>query len=450
VVFTWNAANAAHLYRRAGFAATPALLAKSLNQGFDQTVASLLKPDKKMPKPGKKAQQDLWRLQTWWLARMVKSPHPLTEKMTLFWHNHFATANSKVQNLKWMHRHVAMLHDNALGDFRALVDGVSRDPAMLVWLDNWQNVVGNINENYARELMELFTTGVLDKNGAANYTEDDVIAASRAFTGWTLDSDDFFFAPWLHDEESKTFKGVTANLDGGDIINQLVDDPATAQRLGMKLWSYFAFPIELNDPIADDLAQTYLASGRSIAAMVESIFRNEAFYSDEAKRTVVKQPVEWFVSSLRLLGAKAKKGHPYEIGGAIQAMGQSLYNPPTVFGWPEGLEWVATAGLLERAATAERMADARDKWAPVKFNPVPLMGKKKDWAAMDAAAVVARTLAALDMSDVDPATVAVLEQYAAADQNGDPQPVVVDEDYIDVKVRGLLALIMSGPEYQMA
>ena len=450
MVFAWNAANAAHLYRRAGFGATAQQIDVALEQGFEKTLTNLLKPDKHMPKPGKKTLNDLWRLQTWWLSRMVKSQHPLHDRMTLFWHNHFATANSKIQNLAWMHRQIAMLHDNALGDFRALVDGVSRDPAMLVWLDNWENVAGSINENYGRELMELFTTGVFDKNETPNYTEDDVVAVARAFTGWTLDGDGFTFAPWQHDEGDKTFKGVTANFDGGDIIDLLVDDPATAQRLAKKMWSYFAWPIELNDPLADELAAVYVASGRSIGAMVEAIFRHNAFYSDEAKRAVVKGPVDWFVSSLRLMGAKPKKSHPYEIGGAIQAMGQSLYNPPTVFGWDDGLAWVSTSGMLERAASAEWMADARNKYAPITFNPVKLMGKKKDWAGMDAAAVVALVLGQLDLPDADAGTAATLQEYAAADQNGDPQPVAVDEDYIDVKVRGLIALILSGPEYQLA
>ena len=450
MVFAWNAANAAHLYRRAGFGATAQQIDVALAQGFEKTLTALLKPDKPMPKPGKKTLNDLYRLQTWWLTRMVKSQHPLHDRMTLFWHNHFATANSKVQNLPWMHHHVAMLHDNALGDFRALVDGVSRDPAMLVWLDNWENVVGSINENYAREIQELFTTGVFDKTETPNYTEDDVIAAARAFTGWTLDGDKFLFADYLHDDGIKTFKGVTGALNGDDVIDILVDDPATAQRLAKKLWSYFAYPIELDDPLADELAAVYVASGRNIGAVVEAIFRHNMFFSDTAKRSLVKGPVDWFVSSLRLMGAKPKKSHPYEIGGAIQSMGQSLYNPPTVFGWDEGLAWVSTSGMLERAASAEWMADARNKYAPVTFNAVKLMGKKKDWAGMDAAAVVAYVLGQLDLPDADAGTSATLQDYAAADPDGNPQPVTVDADYIDMKVRGLIALILSGPEYQLA
>ena len=447
---TWNAANAAHLYRRAGFGATPKQIDKALAKGFEPTLAALLKPDKPQPKAGKPSTNDLWRLQTWWLDRMVKGQHPLSDRMALFWHNHFATANSKVQNLKWMHRHVKLLRDNGLGNFRTLVDGVSRDPAMLVWLDNWQNFADSINENYARELMELFTTGVLDKTGAPNYTEADIVAVARAFTGWTLSDGEFFFAEWGHDHGLKSFKGMTGDLDGTDILDSLVTDPATAQRLAMKLWSHFAFPIALDDPLADELAAVYLATGGEIAAMVEALFRHDAFWSDEAKRALVKGPVEWFVGSLRLLGAKPRKSHPYELGGALQSMGQAVYSPPSVFGWNEGLSWVATSGLLERADTAEWMADARDKWAPVTFKPEKLLGKPKEWAALDVPTLVALLLETLDLRDASASTVAALEEYAAADVDGSPTTVVVDTEYVDVKVRGMLALILSSPEYQMA
>jgi uncharacterized protein (DUF1800 family) len=370
--------------------------------------------------------------------------------MTLFWHNHFATANSKVQNLPRMHRHVALLHNKAFGDFRALVDGVSRDPAMLVWLDNWENVADAINENFARELMELFTTGVFDKTGTPIYTEDDVVSVARAFTGWTLNGETFVFAPWLHDHGFKGFKGIMGAFNGDDIIDMLVDDAATAQRLAKKLWSYFAYPIELDDPLADELAAVYFSSGRNIGTMVEAILRHDMFFSDLAKRAVVKGPVDWFVSSLRFMGAKLKKSHPYEIGGAIQAMGQSLYNPPSVFGWDEGLAWVSASGMLERAASAEWMADARNKFAPITFDPAKLLGEDQDWAGMDAAAVVALLLERLDLPDADAGTAATLQEYAVADPHGNPQPVVVDEAFIDVKVRGLIALILSGPEYQLA
>lgn len=446
----WNTENAAHLLRRAGFGGTPKEIDQAVQQGFEKTLARLLEPDKPLPKPGKKALGDLHRLQTWWLGRMVKGQHPLHDRLTLFWHNHFATAQSKVQDLARMHRHVKTLHDGALGNFGELVLAVSRDPAMLVWLDNWQNFAGSLNENYARELMELFTTGVLDHAGQPNYSEADVVAVARAFTGWTLQDGEFHFAEWGHDFGPKTFKGQTADFDGGDIVALLAADPATARRLAMKLWSHFAHPVELDDPVCAELAAVYLASGHEIAPLVEAIFRHDRFWSQESRRAVVKGPAEFLVGAVRLLGAKLRPQHPWEVGGAIQGLGQSLFNPPSVFGWDEGPAWVATSGLLERAAVAEAVADARGKWSAYACKPHKLLGKPKDWPALDGPAVVQRLLAAADLRDADPATVAALEAYAAADAQGAPQPVAVDDEWIDVKVRGLLALILSGPEWQLA
>src|SRR5262245_44924424 len=167
----WTPLKAAHLLRRAGFAPTPVDVAKAWKAGFEKTVLDLLKPDVKPGKPPKKALEDVTYLQAWWVKRMITTQHPLTEKLLVFWHNHFATANSKVDDLQAMHNHIAMLRTYALTDMRSLLLGISMDPAMLKWLDNKVNYAGNINENYARELMELFTTGVLDKNGTPNYTE---------------------------------------------------------------------------------------------------------------------------------------------------------------------------------------------------------------------------------------------------------------------------------------
>jgi uncharacterized protein (DUF1800 family) len=450
VALAWNAANAAHLHRRAGFGASAKLIAQSVEQGFEKTLHGVLQPDKKFAKPPKKAFQDLPRLQAWWLGRLVRSKHPLHDRLTLFWHNHFATAQSKVQDLGWMHRHVATLHDRAFGDFRQLLDGVAKDPAMLVWLDNAENVADDINENFARELMELFTMGTHDAAGQPNYSEDDVISVARAFTGWSLRDDEFSFNADQHDFGLKSFKGLTSDFDGSEIMDLLVAEPATARRLAKKLWSHFAFPVELDDPLLDGLVSVYFQSGRRTIAMVEHILRHEAFYSDAARRALVKAPAEWFTSALRLLGAKPRKDHPYEIAGAVAEMGQSLFDPPSVFGWDEGLAWVATSGVLERAATAEWIADARDKYAPVSFKAAKLLGKPKDWPALDASAVVAAVLGSLDLAGADPATVAQLQAYAVADAEGTPQPVVVDEDFVDLKLRGLVALVLSSPEWQMA
>ncbi len=445
----WNPENAAHLLRRAGFGATEAQVKAAVKKGFEKTLKDLLKPDIKSGKPPKKGLENVTWLQAWWLARFVSTHRPLTEKLTLFWHSHFATANSKVDNLSSMHEHVSMLRRNALGGFRDLLLGISTDPAMLVWLDNRKNYKNSVNENYARELMEVFTTGVLDKDGNPNYTETDVQEVARAFTGWSTFDGAFFFKADKHDEGTKTVKGVTGNLDGTDVIEILMADPATTRRIPQKLFSFFAYPVELTDPICDELQAVFVATDGSIAEIVEAIFRHDAFWSAQAKRALVKSPVEFLAGSVRLLQG-ALKGLSWDVGITIEALGQALYNPPSVFGWDEGLAWVSTSGLLERAKIAEWIADARQKDHPVHYNPKKLLGPTKQWASLDAAAVVQKVLAALDLSDASPATAAALVAYAQAPEEGQSPPTVIDGDYVDLKVRGLVALILGSPEFQMA
>ncbi|HTE05144.1 MAG TPA: DUF1800 domain-containing protein [Planctomycetota bacterium] len=445
---TWNAANAAHLLRRAGFGATAKDVDKALKAGFEKTLAGLLKPQQgkfKRPKPV----DELGELQCWWIARMLKSKHPLAEKLTLFWHNHFATSIAKVESPDLMVLHVGTLQQHALGKFQDLLLAVSRDPAMLVWLDNRSNFAGAINENYARELQELFTTGVLDKDGQPNYTELDVVEVARAFTGWTLFEHHFAFDASGHDFGTKTVKGVTGALDGTDVLAILAADPSTARRIPQKLWSFFAYPVALDDPLCDELAAVYVASDGRIRTILEHIFRHDAFYSDTAQRALVKSPVEFLVAALRLLGATLHGGYPSEIGDVLTELGQALFAPPSVFGWKEGDQWVGTSGLLARNTRGEWIADARGKNHPVKYAPSKLLGKTKEWAALDAPAVVARVLAALD-TEASPSTVAALTAYLQADDAGQPQPLVVDADFVDGKLRGLISLVLGTPEFQLA
>ncbi len=444
----WNAANAAHLLRRAGFGGTRKEIDKALKAGLDKTLASLLKPEKSKFKPPTSV-DNLQRLQSWWVARMLKSKHPLTEKLTLFWHNHFATSIAKVGDLQLMALHMGTLQSYAFGTFEDMLLAVSRDPAMLIWLDNRVNYANSINENYARELQELFTTGVLDRNGQPNYTEQEVIEVARAFTGWSLSHDEFTFKANKHDSGSKTFKGVTGALDGTDVIAILAADAATARRIPQKLWSFFAYPIALDDPLCDELEQLYTSSGGQIAAVLDGIFRHDAFYSVTAQRALVKSPVEFFVGAVHLLQGKQHSGYPYEIGDVLEELGQSLFAPPSVFGWKEGLKWVSTSGLLARNTRGEWIADARDKDHPVQYKPAKLLGKKKDWATLDAAGLVQRVLDELDTT-ASPATLAALAAYVLADDSGVPQPLVIDDDFVDRKLRGLVSLVLGTPDFQLA
>lgn len=451
---TWNSNNAAHLLRRAGFGATAADVKKALKNGLAGTVKSLFKPDKSSDKyPTKPNPESLADLQLWWLKRMLSTSSPLVEKLTLFWHNHFATAYSKVGDLYMMHLQNRTLRKLGMGSFRDLMTAVAKDPAMIVWLDNDSNHKDAPNENFARELQELFTTGVYDKDGNANYTEQDVIEAARAFTGWTTWDYEFHFADWDHDYGSKTFKGETGDLDGTDVIDMLVVEDATARRLAMKLFSYFAYEVELADPVLDPLVDAYQANDTEIRPVLEVLFKSDVFYSEEAKRARVKSPVEFFVGTLHMLGAKitAVDWVQYTISDMLAEMGQAPFDPPSVFGWAEGLPWVSSNGLLQRLRVAKSIADARKaddsafSWKTAKF-----LGKKTKWKNLDAAEVVAAHLAALDAAHASETTVAALAEYLAADEDGNPAEFALDAEVIDTKVRGLVALIQSSPEYQLA
>lgn len=231
------------LLRRAGFGASPSELERYVKLGIDGTIDELLHPERVAEDfdgllEGLQGHlidlQNIEDVQTWWLYRMVRSRRPLVEKLTLFWHGHFAVANAKVTNPGAMHNHLATLREHGLGSYRELLVHVSRDPAMLIWLDGATNRKNAPNENYGRELLELYTLGI------GHYTEEDVASAARAFTGWNLQDHAFFFNRNQHDFGPKTFLGQTGPFDGSDIIDAVVGRPATAERICRKLFTFLA------------------------------------------------------------------------------------------------------------------------------------------------------------------------------------------------------------------
>ena len=445
----WNSENAAHLLRRAGFAATAKDVKKALKKGHSKTVSGLFKRDKKPDKLKKGKEFESFRdMQEWWIGRMRTTSSPLIEKLTLFFHNHFATSAEKVSRSR-MHLLNRTLREHCLGRFEDLVLEICRDPAMLVWLDNNSNGKDSPNENFARELMELFTTGVLDKDGNPNYTEDDVVAAARAFTGWSVDGDEFEFNDWNHDYGQKTFRGQTGDLDGGDVVANLLADSATARRLSMKLWSFFAYDVDLSHVRVDELEQVFFANDGRVEPMLRHIFLHDDFFSSEAKYARVKSPIEWFVGLMRLLGAKVQNNKWHKIEHDLEDLGQSVFRPPSVFGWDEGLGWVETSALLERARFAEDLTSSRDKDDVIKWSPKKLLGKKKAFKKYDAGQTADVLLAGLGPMEVSSTTRDALVAYLQADPDGLPAPFVLDEETIDRKVRGFVSIALSLPEYQV-
>ena len=372
----WNDAAAAHLLNRAGFGGTPDEIERTRQKGLIPAVRDLVEVKgnaANLPAPAwahprniraqrmeikaakdrgenfqSKARQirmmegdEIVDLRRWWLDRMLNGPAPLLEKMTLFWHGHFATSIQKVQDAYWMWLQNDTLRRNALGNFGALVKKMSRDPAMMIYLDLQQSRQEHPNENWARELMELFTVGI------GNYTEQDIRESARAFTGYRVDmtTQQFRSAPFQQDHRPKTFMGRTGNLNGDDIINILVSKPACAQFIGRKLWHFFAED-EPSSTIVDSVAATTRAHNFEIRPILREIFSSAEFYSDRAMGSQIKSPVQYIVQTSKLLSAPPPA--PIAAQNAMRQMGQILFAPPNVKGWDGGKEWISTSTLLFR------------------------------------------------------------------------------------------------------
>jgi uncharacterized protein (DUF1800 family) len=336
----------AHLLRRAGFGATPAEIDAYAALGFDATVDRLVDyegVDNSALEAALAARRDdLSRLdgcQSWWLYRMLNTRRPLEEKMTLFWHGHFATTTEKVGRPPYMLMQNQLFRANALGGFADLVLKVTQDPAMLVFLDGRENVRSHPNENYARELMELFTLGI------GNYGEGDVQEAARALTGWTIRDDRFFVDAPNHDSDAKTFLGQTGNFDGADICRIVVQQPACASFISRKLIRFFVTDTP-GDDFVGRIATTMRGAGMSIRAAVRAILRSPEFRADAARRALIKSPIEFVTGSLKGLGADLPPGTT----GWLDAMQQTLFNPPGVEGWVGGRTWMNTTTFVRRAA----------------------------------------------------------------------------------------------------
>ncbi len=362
----WGRKWAAHLLRRATFGPSRADLLQAERQGLEATLDRLLRGSPRAEEVRETlsdagevaAEQGIEALRGWWLYGMLHSLHPLREKMTLFWHNHFATSDAKVQSAALMFRQNQLLREHALGKFGPFLQAVSKDPAMLVWLDSNRNVKGAPNENYARELMELFSLGV------GNYTEKDVKEAARAFTGWHTHGDAYRFDASAHDGGTKTVLGRTGTWDGGDVVRIVLAQPAAARFLVRKLYHFLISetaepPAALLEPLCD----SFRKSDHDIAALVRTMLASRHFFSEHAFRQRVKSPVEYVVGAVQAvylrLDEKEKDYRPLPaqvLVARLTAMGQRLFAPPNVKGWPGGRSWLNTSTVLERDNFAEALA----------------------------------------------------------------------------------------------
>ena len=430
----------AHLLRRAGFGATASELDYYASLGFTGAVDRLLNPEQVDDSGTDRLLQSLTanlgdRKQIeaskfWWVNRMLYTQRPLQEKMTLFWHNHFATANSKVANSVLMLQQIQLFRDNGLGSFETLLQKVTRDPAMLIWLDNRLNRKAAPNENYAREVQELFTVGI------GNYTEQDIHEAARAFTGYSLDKTlNSVFNANQHDNGSKTFQGQTGNFDADDILGILVRNPATARFITTKMFSWFVYDNPDSSTI-DRLANTFTSSGFDVRSVLRDIFTGPEFLSEQAFHGIFKQPADFVIGSLKSL--EVQNVGP-DVTQVLRRMGQDLLNPPDVSGWKGGSAWINSSTLFERFNWADRLSMGRDGSKPY-FADVP--GQIAAQNIGSPYGLVDFYLGLFVDGDTTPEARQALIDYLGALSLGDSAA-------LDLKGRGLVHLAMSVPTYQL-
>jgi uncharacterized protein (DUF1800 family) len=296
------------------------------------------------------------RVAYWWAHRMLTSNAPLQEKMALFWHGHFAINESKVRDYRKLHNELKLFHDMGTGNFRDLMVAVAQDPAMLSFLDAGVNVKGAPNENFAREIMELFTMGV------GHYSEMDIREAARAFTGWNYVDVNFVVNRDQHDDSEKQFLGRTGTFDGVQIIDIIMEQPVTADYIAGKLYRFFVRE-ELSPALQSELGKILRDANYELAPFLETVFLSKDFYSEASLGTQIKSPIQLAVSTYRKLELTTVPGIP-DFNRATGALGQSLFRPPTVAGWAGGRSWITPGLLLERGNFA------RDVLFP-DFNFVP-------------------------------------------------------------------------------
>jgi len=439
------------LLRRAGFAARPGDVQRYQQLGWEATLQELLHPDRVdedldallLRLQGSLLDlQNFEDVQTWWLYRMVQTRRPLLEKLTLFWHGHFAVANYKVGNPGLMHQHIELLRSNALGRFDDLLLAVSKDPAMLIWLDGGVNRRNAPNENYGRELLELYTLGI------GNYDEDDVLAAARAFTGWNLRNNEFFFDANQHDAGDKAFLGTSGAFDGGDILTIVANQPETAQRIVGKLFAFFAYP-NPEPAVLASLIDTYTQSGHDIRAVVEAILRSEAFYSDRSQFDHIKSPIEYVVGTVRLLGAAVRER---ELVPILRLLGQEILNPPNVAGWPGGSNWINPTTLLARFNFAARLATGRGQPGDgAEIKAANLLGTSN---LADASHMVDSALSVAGGLELSPEAHQALVDYVQSPLNYPPgfggQPNSQQRQAAtDARLRGLILLALASSDFQV-
>ena len=462
----------AHLMRRAGFGATRNELEGYLEDGYEATVDNLLDPGESGHMPDDIIrryhvdQSELRQLDgagAYWLYRMLTTSNPLEEKLALFWHGLFATGYAKLNQARALLNQIEMFRHYGFGSFRDLLVELSRDPAMILWLDNNENHKEAINENYGRELLELFSMGI------GNYSEDDIKECAKAFTGWTLGNAEYMSGraskdsiwpygriAWHyeyraddHDGGEKKFLGKVGNFNGEDIVDIIVTQEATARFLSTRLFQYFASDEVDSDGelVISGMMEAYFQSGYKVSAVLRSLFNSDYFKSDKCMYSRVKGPVESVVGTVRLAGTYQEPTlDVHSLWAQTMFMGQGLLAPPTVEGWHEGVEWIDSGSLVERINFA-----AKELSDPTKDGVKDIIRRvtsnQKDLS--DPEKLVDSCLDYMGPIQVQPDTREGLIEFAESQgavqiQNGQP------DENASIQVARLIGMIASTREYQLA
>ena len=455
-------AHAAHLLSRAGFGGSPAEIEALYARGLKGAVAFVLEgeedadlfppPDMTQPpeiesfrrtvqaetdpiakqelltQQRKLNRAEMQDLRDWWMQRMRYSLWPLREKMTLFWHGHFATSVEKTRLPYLMWQQNETLRANALGNFRTLTKAVSRDPAMMQYLDLQRSVKNQPNENFARELMELFTLGE-----GVRYTESDIREAARALTGYRINprTQQFVFARRQYDDSAKTFLGETGNLDGDEVIDVILQQPECGQFITRKLWRFFVSD-EPSEEVVQALGQQLTQSNYDISGLLRKVFLSREFYSREVIRSQVKSPAQWIVQTAKVLECPLPPAQLTE--NAMNQMGQILFAPPNVKGWDGGRAWITSATLLYRFNLAGQLVRAQGSPAKInlqKIAPATLRADEENLCEVLAGRLLNAPLPASEKGRL---LAFLAERGTTMD---------------DSTIRDLLHLIMSTPDYQL-
>ena len=445
-------AKLAHLLRRAGFGARPGEWARYQKLGLQNATQSLLHPEQTPDNLEALSQEiggdyvdynDINSVRQWWMYRMIHTRRPLEEKMTLFWHHHFATAIYKVDNSNRMWAQNQTFRRYGMGSFRTLLQSIARDPAMLVWLDGRDNHVGRANENFAREVMELFTLGV-----DGSYSEKDVQEAARSFTGWQGGDGPggFIYNPGAHDDGEKTVLGQTGNWHADDVCDILARHPQTARFLTAKLFRFFV-GIEPSKNDIDKLSKVYLENQFHIGAVLEAIFTSDIFYSEAARFAKIKSPVEFCVMTIRATNAPLSAAR--DLSRALANMGQDLFNPPNVKGWSEGRNWINSRTLLARVNFASQLTDEMKNRVSLE-DRLRAMAPNSAPTSMDAPPTNAALTAEFAVDTLWQGLMAGLP--LAPSRRAQLVAFCHKEDGTDDtsnRLAGLFTLVVSAPEYQL-